>query len=438
MSTAPLGARKLDQLDREELLATTRRLLAEAQALSSRIAAVNEIGIAINRTFNLDKILQVVASQAKWLLDFDHLSVCLKDEHETWQVIRLFGDVEAITGRDLLQSENISFVLRAGQSRLIREAGSYTFLGQYASQIIVPLVSEVEVIGTINFARIAPQSYTQDDVRIGYMLGLQLASAIRNSLRVRELRQTQEALQRYAQELEQTNQELDTYNHTIAHDLKSPLAGILLNADLVKRISGDALPEKAEYYLNNIKTSTKKMSTMIDQLLWLAKLRDTSEALHSVNVRQVVESAVARFHHLIDEKHIRIEIMPDIPSALAHDQWIEEIFANFISNAIKYMGVDNPAPHIVIRGRCIGDDRARFEVTDNGVGIAEADQEKLFAMFTRLHTVKAEGLGLGLSIVQRIISRLNGELGVESTSGEGSTFWFILPCGDAKSLTQTQ
>ena len=114
---------------------------------------------------------------------------------------------------------------------------------------------------------------------------------------------------------------------------------------------------------------------------------------------------------------------------MGHAQWIEEIFANLVSNAIKYMGKDNPDPRISIRGKPEGD-MVRYEVCDTGVGIAPDDQARLFEMFTRLHTVNAEGLGLGLSIVHRIINKLNGQIGVESEVGKGSTFWFSLPAAE--------
>ena len=122
--------------------------------------------------------------------------------------------------------------------------------------------------------------------------------------------------------------------------------------------------------------------------------------------------------------------MVDMPSALGFSQWLEEIFANLISNAIKYMGTNNPRPRISIIALLDDDGYVRYEVRDTGVGIADKDKEHLFEMFTRLHTVSVEGLGLGLSIVHRIIGKLNGKVGVESQLGEGSCFWFALPAAD--------
>ncbi len=426
MSTAPLGARKLDQLDREELLATTRHLLAEAQALSSRIAALNEISVAINRTFDLEEILQVVARQSKWLLDYEHFSACLHQPDNTWRVITLFGQSVDLTSQELVSTPNIGAVLKTGQSRLILKSEPGMFMEQYASQIIVPLLSTGIVMGTINFATTAPNAYKQDDLRIGYMLALQLASALRNADHVQELNRVHEEMHVYTNELEASNRELEAYNHTIAHDLKSPLTSIGLSAEFVQRITKGTLPPKADQYLEGIKTSTRKMADMIEQLLWLAKSRNASETVTRVEVKSCIEAAIHRFHHTIDTRKIAISVGVDLPLVLGHNQWVEEIFANLISNAIKYMGDNNTSPAITIRS-IRQTDSIRYEVMDNGVGISQQDQLRLFEMFTRLHTVRVEGLGLGLSIIHRMIGQMNGQVGVESAPGQGSTFWFSLP-----------
>ncbi|MAS33365.1 MAG: hypothetical protein CL610_05125 [Anaerolineaceae bacterium] len=420
---------KLEELGREELLSTVRRLLAEAEALSSRIAAVNEIGIAVNRTFDLSEILRVVARQAKWLLDFDHCSVCLPgSDQSSWHIMTLFGPREDYNPQTLTTSANIGYVLSTGQSQLIRQGCQSDFLEKHLSQIIIPLSIDNRTAGAIIFADHIAEKYTQDDLRIGYLLALQLSAALRNAQQVEQLKKAQAELELYAQELEERNQELDAYNHTIAHDLKSPMTGIILKAEVIRMLTRDLPPVVIEQ-VDSIKSSTLKMANMVDQLLWLTKLRDAAENATLVDTNPVARSAVERFQHLIDNNHIRVEFARHMPPAMGHAQWIEEIFANLVSNAIKYMGKDNPDPRISIRGKPEGD-MVRYEVCDTGVGIAPDDQARLFEMFTRLHTVNAEGLGLGLSIVHRIINKLNGQIGVESEVGKGSTFWFSLPAAE--------
>ncbi len=178
-----MGERLEDQ-DREHLLLTARRLLAEAQALSIRIAAVNEVATAINRTLDLDQILRVVGKQAKWLLDFEHCSVCLQS---TNTCKTLFGRPITVDILALPDDGPINKAFKTRQPQLIQEAAANAVLSPYASQIIIPLESEGKVLGTINFATTTPRAYTQEDLRIGYLLALQLSSAIRNAERFKEI-----------------------------------------------------------------------------------------------------------------------------------------------------------------------------------------------------------------------------------------------------------
>lgn len=237
--------------------------------------------------------------------------------------------------------------------------------------------------------------------------------------------ETEAKLRNYAAELEAVNKELDAYSYTIAHDLKAPLSGILGFVELMEYF----LPidsEKSQRYAARVRESAEYMTRMVSQLLMLAKLRNAEESVEPVNVATLLKSTMIRFAEQVEKENIKIVLADNIPPAMGHAPWIEEVFANFINNAIKYKGDDNPTPVIQIRGQVQGDE-VRYEIEDNGVGIKEDDLSRLFEMFTRLHATDQEGSGLGLSIVQRIVRKLNGRVGVESTYGKGSTFWFTLP-----------
>lgn len=240
--------------------------------------------------------------------------------------------------------------------------------------------------------------------------------------------QTEEKLRNYAAELESVNRELDAYSHTIAHDLKAPLSGILGFVELMEYFVG-VDGEKAKKYAGRVRESAEYMTRMVGQLLTLAKLRNAQEAAEKVEILPLLDAMRIRFSSAIEKENVTIELAENLPPAMGHAPWIEEIFANFINNAIKYKGSDNTAPVIKIRG-AVQDSEVRYEVEDNGIGIKPEDQAKLFEMFTRLHAVEQEGSGLGLSIVHRIVDKLNGKVGVQSEYGKGSTFWFTLPKAD--------
>lgn len=225
-------------------------------------------------------------------------------------------------------------------------------------------------------------------------------------------------LRRYAATLEDTNRELDAYSNTIAHDLKSPLAVISGYSYL---LMDETLSDDGRKMLEAIPRVTDNMVGMIDELLQLAKLRDAEASMTSVDMNQVLESALERF----DDKREHIIVEGALPPAYGHAPWLIEVFANLINNALKYTP-DDRLPVVRIRGSVDGS-LVRYEVQDNGVGIAPQDQQRVFEMFTRLpNTERQKGLGIGLSIVRRVMERLGGQVGVESRLGEGSTFWFSL------------
>ena len=166
------------------------------------------------------------------------------------------------------------------------------------------------------------------------------------------------------------------------------------------------LNPRSYQHLDEIVERVNHMEEMIDQLLILSQLRDDTETMQIIDVNDVITRSLVRFPE-IEMGNVIIQIQPDMPNVFGHSQWLEEVFANLISNSIKYMGHNN--------------------VADNGIGIREQDQERLFKKFTRLKEVQAEGLGLGLSIVHRIIEHFDGTLGVKSEWGNGTTFWFTIP-----------
>jgi signal transduction histidine kinase len=235
----------------------------------------------------------------------------------------------------------------------------------------------------------------------------------------------EEQLREYVKELETSVEELDAYALTIAHDLKAPLSGLLGFVEILEYSIGRD-KEKVALSINYIRNSSEAMVKMVNQLLWLARLQDPQETFMGLEMVSLVRSVLTRFQSQIESKGIEVRLADYLPTALGHSAWIEELFANLIGNAIHYIGDDNLVPSIDIRGAVEGE-MVRYEVEDNGIGIKESDRAKLFKTYSRLETIHREGTGLGLSIVKRIVSKLGGDVGVESEWGKGSTFWFTLP-----------
>ncbi len=241
---------------------------------------------------------------------------------------------------------------------------------------------------------------------------------------VTQIKQAEEFLRRSNVELTAHVEELDAFAHTVAHDLKNPLSSLIGYSQLLEKRGTEMSKENERYALQAISRSGSKMATIIDELLLLASVRKADEITpEPLDMAAVVAEVQERLAYMIEESEAQI-VLPEVwPASLGRAAWVEEVWANYVSNAIKYGGT----PPRVELGATEVDGHLRFWVQDNGPGLDEEQQARLFTEFTRLHHVRAEGHGLGLSIVQRIVEKLGGEVGVESQPGAGSRFWFTLP-----------
>jgi PAS domain S-box-containing protein len=220
--------------------------------------------------------------------------------------------------------------------------------------------------------------------------------------------------------------DLDAYAHTVAHDLKNPLTNILVCFDLLQDAAGKPLEGELLEIVEGAGRAANKMWGIIDGLLLLASIRRRRDVPRQpVDMGPLVESVLrTRLGSAIPLNGSEIHRPPRWPVASGYAPWIEEVWANYLSNAVKYGG---QPPQIDLGGTETGDGFVRFWVRDNGSGLTEEERGQLFREFTRLQTERAEGQGLGLSIVRRIVERLGGRVGVDSAPGQGSTFWFTLP-----------
>jgi signal transduction histidine kinase len=195
--------------------------------------------------------------------------------------------------------------------------------------------------------------------------------------------------------------------------------------------------------LDNIITSTVHMSEIVDALLLLSQVRKLDDVpIDAMDMGTMVIKALDRMEGYIEESEAQIVFPPNWPFTIGYGPWIVEVWVNYISNAIKYGGRPEKGVKPVVQ---LGWDVAassqdngptsdaengsmlRFWVLDNGWGLSEEEQKKLFIEFSRLNAQVSEGHGLGLSIVKRIVEKLGGKVGVESIPDKGNLFYFTLP-----------
>lgn len=230
--------------------------------------------------------------------------------------------------------------------------------------------------------------------------------------------------------LQKQNAELDAFAHTVAHDLKNPLTAMIGLSDMVLASLDEITSEELQHFLHRLSQSGYRMDRIIDELLLLSSVRKVEDvAMDPLDMTDIITEVQERLANMIEEYQAHVILPEAWPTALGHGPWVEEIWANYISNAIKYGG---QPPHVELGADAVQQgnsphDTVRFWVRDNGPGIASERHGELFTEFTRLSQMSVTGHGLGLSIVQRIAEKLGGQVGVESQPDQGSLFFFTLP-----------
>lgn len=237
------------------------------------------------------------------------------------------------------------------------------------------------------------------------------------------------ALSQSIAELQLRNEELDAFAHTVAHDLKNPVHLIVNYTHLLNRSDTALSANERQRSLNVIEQSGYQINTIIDELLLLAELHKSDVKTTPLNMVHIVAESISRLADSIKATQAEID-WPDgsaWPAAWGHGPWVEQVWTNYLSNALKYGSTPIATPCIELGATLQPDSMVRYWVRDHGPGIAPAIQSSLFVPFERLNQVQPGGHGLGLSIVRRIVEKLGGWVGVESRLGEGSTFYFTLP-----------
>lgn len=218
-------------------------------------------------------------------------------------------------------------------------------------------------------------------------------------------------------------QELDAFAHTVAHDLKAPL-GVIVGATQVLKDWKLVKESHREQLTELIARSSKKMSNIIEELLLLAQMRDQDVEVYPLDMAEILNETRQRLDHMLVQYQAELILPETWPTAFGYGPWVEEVWVNYLSNALKYGG---QPPYIQLGAEVQPDGMVKFWVRDNGPGIRPEEQGKLFSQFSHSAQVRAQGHGLGLSIVRRIVEKLGGEVGVESELGIGSVFSFTLP-----------
>lgn len=234
-------------------------------------------------------------------------------------------------------------------------------------------------------------------------------------------RQRQFELRDTLQQLNESNRTLESFSHTVAHELRNPLNVVTGSLELLRHRFTEDREQKIVHM--GLRTSRKMNQTLTTLLEYgkLASRRNLTFAPTDMNL--VVERAVEGLQNVIDANEALVDWSP-LPVVLGNAELLENLMSNLIKNAIVHNGAAMPVVMITSERR---GDHHYFQIMDNGPGVSPEDQQKIFELFVRAGERRVEGSGLGLALCQRIVDQHGGNLDVESELNQGSTFYFDLP-----------
>jgi PAS domain S-box-containing protein len=232
------------------------------------------------------------------------------------------------------------------------------------------------------------------------------------------------------QKLEAANKELQDFAYVASHDLREPLRKISSFGTLLRDSLKGKLDEDQQENFEFMIDGAQRMQDMIDDLLTYSRLTTRAKPPQQVFLNEVIENLKKlELATLLEETRGTIHIPEPLSPVQADPIQMNQLFQNLIGNGLKFHKEGIP-PEITIRAHGVENKMIRIEVEDNGIGIDEKYHEQLFVMFKRLHSrAEYEGTGIGLAVCKKIVERHGGNIGVKSTPGKGSTFWFTLPRG---------
>jgi signal transduction histidine kinase len=230
--------------------------------------------------------------------------------------------------------------------------------------------------------------------------------------------------------LERSNTELEQFAYAVSHDLQEPLRMVASYVQLLGRRYQGKLDEDADAFIGFAADGAKRMQRMITDLLDYSRVQTKADPFCPVPLGEALDLALGNLDLIIRETDSTVEaVRADLPTVYGDKGLLGRLLQNLIGNAIKYRD-DQRKPHIRIQAQRKDGDWL-FSISDNGIGIEPQHFERIFRVFQRLHGHgRFEGSGIGLAICKKIVERHGGEIWVDSTPGQGTSFHFTLPCQD--------
>jgi len=292
-------------------------------------------------------------------------------------------------------------------------------------QLEVPMILVTGALGEMTAVECIKNGIT-DYVLKGALARLPVA--IRRALHEKELhkqrKQAEREKEEYLQELKRSNAELEQFAYIASHDLQEPLRMVASYTEILGERYRGKLDANADKYIAYAVDGAQRMQRLIRDLLAYARVSSQAKPPQPIDASAVLATTLRGMHSTIEGNKAEI-VFDQLPTVMADEGQLGQVFQNLIANAIKFHS--DRTPHVEIRAQRSGNSWD-FSVQDNGIGMEMESAGRIFQMFQRLHgREEYEGTGIGLAISKRIVERHGGRIWCDSTPGQGSTFHFTLP-----------
>ena len=410
---------------------------AELARKVEQLEALNEVGDAVSSSLDVDQVLATIAMHAVKLSGTDGGSIMEYSDRDRCFLVRSVYQTEP-TVVDRLRSIRIdsdtTLVGRAARERrpiavpdldtveldphlrILRDGG-------WRSLVAVPMLREGRIVGALIVRSKETGDFTQETLDLLETFASQSALALLNARLFRELEEQ-------SVELELASRHKSEFLASMSHELRTPLNAVLgFSEVLLERMFGD-INERQEEYLRDIHGSGQHLLELLNEILDLSKVEAGRMELEysTFDLRSLIELTASMLRERANAHNIDLRIEADDVGAVYADELrVKQILLNLITNAVKFTGEGGS---VVVRAERDGTD-IRITVTDTGIGVPEADRERIFESFQQggRGAAREEGTGLGLTLSRRLVELLGGRMWLESDVGRGSTFGFSIPAG---------
>jgi PAS domain S-box-containing protein len=285
----------------------------------------------------------------------------------------------------------------------------------------VPITYEGQLLGKFMVYYNSPHRFVESEIRPVQTIATQVAFAIQRQ-------KTEQTLERLVNErtasLREAVQQMEEFSYTISHDLRAPLRGMQVYSEALLEDYSEVLPADGVRYLNRLADNASRLDKMILDVLNFSRIARGDHKMESIDLDKLVREIV---HHYPQMHVPNAELdIAKLAGVVGHEPSLTQVISNLLTNAVKFVPKGVTPQVKVWTEKSAGS--VKFFVQDNGIGIPEKYQHRLFNMFERVHPeLHYEGTGVGLAIVRKAVERMGGSLGLESKPGNGSKFWIKLP-----------